>query len=177
MNFQEDFLQYSIKRFENFKDLGDKTFAQLNEKDFFFKPSEESNNIAIIIQHLRGNMISRWTNFLTDDGEKPWRKRDSEFEDKDLQQEELLKLWNEGWKCLFDEMKKLQPEDVTKPILLRSETMPVFDAIMRQFGHVAYHVGQIIVIAKMLKDADWKTLTIPKGKSEEYFEQMRNKKS
>ncbi len=174
MSFEKDFLQHVIKRFENYKELGEKTFEQLNEEYFLFKPSPESNSIAIIVEHLKGNMISRWTNFLTEDGEKPWRKRDAEFEEKIFSENEVINHWNAGWNCLFDEIKKLQPEDLTKTIFIRNEPFPVYDAILRQLAHAAYHVGQIITIAKMIKDANWHSLTIAKGQSEQYLEQMKN---
>lgn len=173
MNFEQNFLHDSIKRFKAYKDLGDKTLDQLNEDDFFFHLSPESNSIAIIIQHLYGNMLSRWTNFLTEDGEKSWRKRDEEFKEMYVSKEDLLSFWNEGWKCLLNAVESLKAEDVTKTIHIRTEPLSVCDAMLRQLAHVAYHVGQVITIAKMIKDKDWKSLSIPKGQSNEFNEKMK----
>jgi len=135
---QETFLQDCIKRFEYYKSLGDKTFDQLEEQDFFFKPSPDSNSIAIIIQHMYGNMLSRWTNFLTEDGEKDWRKRDAEFQDMQLSKQDLISFWNEGWKVLLDTLKSLKPEDLTKIIYIRTEPLVVYDAIIRQPYYVEF---------------------------------------
>lgn len=173
MNFEQGFLKDVIKRFNNYKQLGDKTFEQLKEEDFFFLPSPDSNSIAIIIQHMYGNMFSRWTNFLTEDGEKDWRKRDAEFEPADASKEDLISFWNEGWKCLLQTLESLKEEDVVKTIHIRSEPLFAYDAILRQLAHYAYHVGQIITIARMIKDKDWKSLSIPKGSSQQYNEKMQ----
>ncbi|MGN6618387.1 MAG: DUF1572 family protein [Ilyomonas sp.] len=173
MNFEQGFLQDVIKRFNNYKQLGDKTFEQLKEEDFFFLPSPDSNSIAIIIQHMYGNMLSRWTNFLTEDGEKDWRKRDAEFEPADATKDDLFSFWNEGWKCLLQTLQSLKEDDLMKTIHIRSEPLFAYDAILRQLAHYAYHVGQIITIARMIKDKDWKSLSIPKGSSQQYNEKMQ----
>ncbi len=170
---QNTFLQDCIKRFEYYKSLGDKTFEQLEEKDLFFKPSPESNSIAIIIQHMYGNMLSRWTNFLTEDGEKEWRKRDAEFEEMQISKQDLLSFWNEGWKVLLDTLKSLLPEDLTKTIHIRTEPLIVYDAIIRQMAHYPYHVGQIVQIGKMIRDKEFKSLSIPKGESQQFNQQMQ----
>lgn len=172
---QNTFLQDCIKRFEYYKSLGDKTFEQLEEKDFFFKPSSESNSIAIIIQHMYGNMLSRWTNFLTEDGEKEWRKRDAEFEEMQISKQDLLSFWNEGWKVLLDTLKSLQPQDLTKTIHIRTEPLIVYDAIIRQMAHYPYHVGQIVQIGKMIRDKEFKSLSIPKGESQQFNNQMQQR--
>ncbi len=164
MQFEESFLTEMEKRFKSCKSLGDETFKQLEENDFYFKPSEESNSIAIIVQHMYGNMMSRFTNFLTEDGEKQWRKRDAEFEASDTTTKDLLDFWNTGWNCVFKAIADLKPEDLTKTVYIRSEPLVVFDALIRQFGHYAYHAGQIVMIGKMLKDKNWKSLSIPKAK-------------
>lgn len=173
MNFEQGFLKDVIKRFNNYKQLGDKTFDQLKEEDFFFLPSPDSNSIAIIIQHMYGNMLSRWTNFLTEDGEKSWRKRDAEFEPAQTSKDDLLSLWNEGWKCLLQTLESLKEEDVMKTIHIRTEPLFAYDAILRQLAHYSYHVGQIITIARMIRDKEWKSLSIPKGNSKEYNEKMK----
>ncbi len=172
---QDTFLKDCIKRFEYYKSLADKTFDQLEEKDFFFKPSPDSNSIAIIIQHMYGNMLSRWTNFLTEDGEKDWRNRDSEFNEMQISKQDLLSFWNEGWKVLIDTLKSLTPEDLDKTIHIRTEPLIVYDAIIRQMAHYPYHVGQIITIAKMIKDKDFKSLSIPKGESQQFNQQMQQR--
>ncbi|MBA4197764.1 MAG: hypothetical protein C0459_09440 [Chitinophaga sp.] len=173
MQLQQGFLKDVIKRFKAYKDLGDKTFEQLEERDFFFKPSSESNNIAIIIQHLHGNMLSRWTNFLTEDGEKEWRKRDAEFDDITHTKASLINLWNEGWACLLNTLENLQPDDLLKTITIRTEPLLVYDAILRQLAHYPYHVGQIVFIGTVIKNENWKSLSIPKGGSHAYLERVK----
>ena len=159
------FLESAIKRSTYYKELGDKTFEQLSDKDFHFIPAEECNSIAIIIQHMHGNMLSRWTDFLTSDGEKEWRKRDAEFEDQNFNKEQLINLWEEGWKCFLDVLRSLSDADLEKIIHIRNEPLSVIDAINRQLAHYPYHVGQIIYVAKIIKNKDWQNLSVPKGKS------------
>jgi len=159
------FLESAIKRVSYYKDLGDKTFVQLTENDFHFTSSEDCNSIATIIQHMHGNMLSRWTDFLTSDGEKEWRNRDAEFEDQNLNKEELITLWEQGWNCFLEALKSLSNNDLEKTIYIRSEALSVVDGINRQLAHYPYHVGQIIFIAKMIKNKDWQNLSIPKGRS------------
>jgi len=171
MSFEEEFLKDITKRFQSYKSLGDKTFEQLNEKDFFYQPSTESNSIAIIIQHIHGNLMSRFTNFLTEDGEKPWRKRDEEFEQMKISKEEVLSLWNEGWNNLLNTIKSLHTDDVMKKVSIRNEQMYAYDALLRALAHVAYHVGQIVYLGKAIKDTAWETLSIPKRKSKQFNEQ------
>ncbi len=164
MTFEQIFKADIRKRFLSYKEMGDKTFAQLSEQDFFFIPSSENNSIAINIQHMHGNMLSRFTNFLTEDGEKKWRQRDAEFEPVVLQSVQLLQLWNEGWACVFDAIDQLQDKDFSGTITIRHEPLSVCDALLRQLAHYAYHVGQIVFIAKMIKGESWKTLSIPRKK-------------
>ncbi|MFW2475954.1 MAG: DUF1572 family protein [Sediminibacterium sp.] len=173
MHFEAGFLKDSIKRFKYYKELGDHTFAQLEEKDFFFQPSAESNTIAVIVQHMYGNMLSRWTNFLTEDGEKEWRKRDAEFENTPLSKEDVLSFWNEGWNCLLKTLESLQPEDLMKTVTIRTEPLTVYDAILRQLAHYPYHVGQIVYVGRMIRDTDWKSLSIPKGESLSYLASVK----
>ena len=168
MQTEAAFLESSIKKFRFQKNLGDKTFAQLEDKDLFFKPSAESNSIAIIVQHMTGNMLSRWTNFLTEDGEKPWRERDKEFEDVFESREQLMSAWNKGWDCLFNAMESVKADDLVKTISIRRESMSVIDAVIRQIDHYGYHMGQVVLIGKIIRDDRWQTLSIPKGKSSEY---------
>ena len=167
------FLKDAIKRFNYYKDLGDKTFEQLDQADFFYSPDSESNSIAIIIQHLYGNMLSRWTNFLTEDGEKHWRKRDAEFEAMQCSKADLLNFWNDGWKCLIETLESLEADDLLKTVTIRTEPLLVYDAILRQLAHYPYHVGQIVYLGRMIKKLNWKSLSIPKGDSAAYFEQVK----
>jgi hypothetical protein len=163
-----------IKRFKAYKDLGDKTFDQLEEKDFFGQPSAESNSIAIIIQHMYGNAMSRWTNFLTEDGEKEWRKRDAEFELMNVSKQDLISLWNTGWATMFQTLESLTEEDLEKTIYIRSEPHKAFDAILRQLAHYSYHVGQIVYLGRLSKGEEWKSLSIPKGQSSQFNEKMKH---
>lgn len=170
-----NFLQDAIKRFKYYKELGDKTFAQLNDADVLFQPSPDSNSIAIIVQHLYGNMLSRWTNFLTEDGEKEWRKRDGEFEAMTLSKADVLSFWNSGWDCLIKTLESLTEADLEKTITIRSEPLQVYDAILRQLAHYPYHVGQIVTIGKMIKDDAFTTLSIAKNKSKDFNDSMGHK--
>jgi hypothetical protein len=175
MKPEEAFLQSSIRKFKGQKSLGEKTFAQLEEKDLFYKPSQESNSIAVIVHHIAVIMLSRWTNFLTEDGEKPWRERDKQFEDSFETKEQIMDAWNKGWQCVFNTMENLNGPDVMRTITIRGKPLLVMDAIIRQIDHYGYHVGQIVFIGKMLKDENWQTLSIAKRKSGEYNKQMTNK--
>jgi hypothetical protein len=156
------FLESAIKRFREYKTLGDKTFAQLAGKDLHFQPNEASNSIAIIIQHMHGNMISRWTNFLNEDGEKDWRQRDEEFEVNDLSPEQLIQKWEEGWNLLFRTLGSLTAEDLLKQITIRQQPLVVVDAINRQLAHYSTHVGQIVYLGKWIRGNQWTSLSIPK---------------
>ena len=170
------FLQSVTKRLTYYKDLGDKTFEQLNEADFHFTPNAESNCVALIIQHMAGNMLSRWTDFLTTDGEKDWRNRDTEFQEQNLTKQQLIDLWQKGWNCLLSSLNSLTEEDLLKTIYIRSEGLLVVDAINRQLAHYPYHVGQIIYLAKVIKNEDWQNLSIAKGLSKQFNNQMQTKR-
>lgn len=158
-------------QFRRLKALGEKAFAQVSDEAHFHVVLDgESNSLAVLIQHLRGNMLSRWTDFLTTDGEKPSRKRDTEFDrDRKLTSNELLDAWNEGWDCLFKTLATLQPSDLQKTITIRGEGHSVLEAIQRQLTHCAYHVGQIVFLAKHLEAGGWESLSIPRGQSEKFF--------
>ena len=168
MNIATELLSSWIKRFKEYKTLGDKTFTQLTDEEMHHQPNDASNSIAIIIQHMNGNMLSRWTNFLTEDGEKEWRKRDEEFEVHSVSKEKLLALWGEGWKVFLDTLESLQEDDLLKTVTIRTQPLLVIDAINRQLAHYSYHVGQIVYIGRWLKDKDWQSLSIPKGNSNAY---------
>lgn len=169
------YLDSAIKRFLTYKTLGDMTFAQLEEKDFYYAPSEESNSIAVIIQHLHGNMVSRWTNFLSEDGEKPGRNRDEEFSPPDASMQELIAQWEKGWRCLIETLRSLKEEDLTKTITIRHEPLIVIDAINRQLAHYPHHVGQIVYLGKMIRDQHWRSLSIPKGASHAFNTDMEKR--
>lgn len=157
------FLNTTISRMKSYRDLAEKAMAQVNDQDLDKIPYEDGNSIAIIVKHMAGNMLSRWTNFLTEDGEKPWRQRDEEFEQPGLSREELLKLWANGWSCYLDAMAGLQEEDLLKTITIRQESLLVIDAMQRQVGHYSYHIGQIITLARFFKGKAWTSLSIPRG--------------
>src|SRR3954471_15463427 len=162
------YLQTSIRRLRYYKLLGEQTFGQLSDADFQYTPNEASNSIAVIIQHVSGNMLSRWTNFLTEDGEKAWRNRDKEFEMRNYTKQQLLDMWEKGWRCFLNALTALTENDLLKTIYIREEPLLVIDAINRQLAHYPYHVGQILYIGKLIKDANWQSLSIEKGKSEAY---------
>ena len=163
-----DFIKSALRQFEYYKSLADKTFEQVEDEKLFYKYNENSNSIAILVQHLWGNMMSRWTDFLTSDGEKEWRDRDAEFEEVVKTREELLTKWNEGWECLFNALHSLKEEDFSKTVYIRNQGHSVMEAINRQLAHYPYHIGQIVFYAKMLKNGQWESLSIPKNKSGDY---------
>lgn len=163
-----DYLTSIIKQFEYYKLLGEKTFEQLTDEQLFWKYNEESNSISIIVKHLWGNMLSRWTDFLISDGEKTWRQRDAEFENDFNSRAELLQKWAEGWDCLFNAIRPLTENDLAKEIYIRNMGHTVVEAINRQLAHYAYHVGQIVLIGKMLCNDRWTSLSIPRGNSNAY---------
>lgn len=163
-----EYLQTAIRRLRYYKLLGEKTFEQLTDADFHYVPNETSNSIAVIIQHVSGNMLSRWTNFLTEDGEKAWRNRDEEFEVHHYSKQQLLELWEKGWQCFLNALTSLTENDLLKTIYIREEPLLVIDAINRQLAHYPYHVGQILYMGKQIKDANWQSQSIEKGQSEAY---------
>ena len=161
-------LKNTISVFDYYKTLGEKAMAQITDEALFHMPDEKSNSISVIVKHLHGNMLSRWTDFLTTDGEKEWRDRDSEFEETIETRDEVMKQWNEGWACVFSALNTLHPEDFDKTVYIRNMGQTVLEAIMRQMAHYAYHIGQIVYLARLFNEGDWKTLTIPKGGSATY---------
>jgi len=165
---KNSYLDSVLKQFKYYKSLGDKTIAQLNEEELKKEFVQDSNSIAIIIKHLAGNMLSRWTNFLTEDGEKDWRQRDDEFINTLETKAEIKALWNKGWECLFQALEPLDEDDLEKIIYIRNHGHTVTEAINRQTMHYAYHIGQIVFLGKLLKGENWQSLSIPKGKSSAY---------
>lgn len=169
------FLESAIKRLRYYKELGERCFEQLDETQFHYQPNPQSNSIAVIIQHMAGNMLSRWTNFLSSDGEKEWRNRDLEFEEQLLPKEQLIGYWQNGWDCCLGALRSLTAEDLAKTIYIRHERISVTDAINRQITHYPYHVGQIVYLGKILAGNKWEPLSIPKGYSEQFNRQMKSK--
>lgn len=161
----QSYLESIKKQFEYYKMLGDKSMEQVPKDKLFWQYNNESNSIAIIVNHIAGNMLSRWTDFLTADGEKEWRNRDAEFENVLKTKSDVLQRWNEGWECLFQAMNSLTEEDLDKIIYIRNQGHTVVEAINRQLAHYPYHVGQLVFIAKMITNNEWKSLSIPKGNS------------
>ncbi len=173
----ESYLESVRKQLLYYKKLGEGAMDQLSDEQLFWQFNEESNSIAIIVQHLTGNMLSRFTDFLNTDGEKSWRNRDEEFVNHLRNREELRSCWNKGWDCVMNAISSLSDADLEHIVYIRNEGHTVTEAINRQLAHYPYHVGQIIYIAKMLKDAEWKTLSIARSKSREFNEgKFLNKK-
>lgn len=162
------YLDSLLKQLLYYKQLGDKAMSQLNDEALFWQYNEESNSIAIIVQHLAGNMKSRFTDFLTSDGEKSWRNRDAEFEPIIHNRTSLEQEWESGWKVVLDTIKSLTDDDLNTIIYIRNEGHTVMEALNRQLAHYPYHIGQMVFIAKMLKDKDWQSLSIPKNASSSY---------
>lgn len=163
-----EYLNSIKKQFEYYKSVGERTFDQLDEKDVFWQFNEESNSIAIIVNHLWGNMKSRWTDFLISDGEKEWRNRDLEFESEISSKDELLVKWNDGWKCLFNALDSVNRANFETKVYIRNQSHSIVEAINRQFAHYSYHIGQIVYIGRMIKGDQWTSLTIPKGESSDF---------
>ncbi|MGA9994030.1 MAG: DinB family protein [Pyrinomonadaceae bacterium] len=159
----------SIKfEYQRYKSLAEGALAQIKDDDVHKVLGEDGNSIAVTMNHLSGNLKSRFTNFLTEDGEKPWRNRDEEFEEKLEDRAVLLKRWDESWSILFDEINSLKDSDLSKVVKIRGKDSTVSDALHRSLAHLAYHVGQIVLIARAHVGAEWQSLSIPRGKSQEY---------
>lgn len=165
MNFTENFLESARFEFQRSKTLGDKTFAQLGEADILWKYQETDNSISQIVKHISGNMLSRWTNFLSEDGEKPWRHRDTEFEEPFTTKTEMIAAWEKGWQCLFDAIASINSDNFNSLVKIRNDDHTIVEAVNRQLAHYANHVGQIVLLGKMIKKDNWVSLSIPKGES------------
>lgn len=161
---KNNFLESSLKQFEYYKGLGEKTFERIPADKVSWQYNEECNSIATIVKHMWGNMLSRWTDFLATDGEKSWRQRDAEFENAITSKAELISKWDEGWACFFKAMNTLTDDDLDKKVFIRGIEHTVTDAINRQLAHYAYHVGQIVFIGKMICNDKWESLSIPRKK-------------
>jgi hypothetical protein len=170
--FTTSYLKDSIDLFRYYKKLGERAMAQCPDEGLFAMLDAESNSIAIVVKHMAGNMRSRWTDFITSDGEKPDRNRDTEFEAPPTTRTELMEMWERGWKLLFGALEPLSDAELTRTITIRTEPHSVMQAINRQVAHYSYHVGQIVYLARHFARDKWQTLTIPKKKSAEFNRQV-----
>ncbi len=167
------YLDEALRSLRGHKRLAEGAMAQVSDEEFFRQLDPEANSIAILVKHLAGNMRSRFTDFLSSDGEKPDRNRDQEFLlDAGTRRAEVMRWWEEGWACVFAAVQPLQPEDLARTVTIRGDAHSVLMAIHRQVAHYAYHVGQIVLLAKHMRGAEWKSLSIPRGKSEEFNARM-----
>ncbi|MDQ3816643.1 MAG: DUF1572 domain-containing protein [Acidobacteriota bacterium] len=172
------YLEDSISSFRAYKKLAERAIEQVTDEEFFRALDEEANSIAVIVKHMAGNMLSRWTDFLTTDGEKPDRNRDMEFViTPQTTRAEMLEFWEEGWRCTFDAIEALKPEDAMRKVLIRGKEHTVIEAINRQQTHYSYHIGQIVFLAKHFKSAGWKSLSIPRNKSADFNAYLADKAS
>lgn len=164
------YLDSAKNRLLSYRELAEKTFRQLNDRQIHWQPAGQPNNIYIIVKHMSGNMLSRFTDFLTSDGEKPWRQRDAEFIDDapDATMADMLQMWNKGWDCLISTLDSLQEEDLGKTVYIRTEPHTVMDALNRQLSHYPYHVGQIVYLGKIMRTEGWESLSIPVGQSQQF---------
>lgn len=175
MNLSAHYLEEIRRQLQGYKRLADGALAQISEEEFFRELDPESNSIAIVVKHMAGNMRSRFTDFLTTDLEKPDRNRDQEFEVGTADRAALLKSWEQGWKAVFDTLDGLKPEDVERTVTIRSEPHTVLQALNRALAHLAMHVGQIVYLAKYFRSEKWTTLSVPRGKTDEFNAKMREK--
>ncbi|MDN5204475.1 DUF1572 domain-containing protein [Fulvivirgaceae bacterium BMA10] len=173
---KNNYLESIIKQFEYYKQLGEKAIDQVNDEQLNWQFNPESNSIATIVKHLWGNMLSRWTDFLNTDGEKEWRNREAEFDNDISERNELMQKWEEGWDCLLNSLNSLKEDDLEKIIYIRNQGHTVVEAINRQLAHYSYHIGQVVFLARMLAGGDWKSLSIPRGKSQQYNAQKFSQK-
>jgi hypothetical protein len=177
---QNSYLESIKKQITYYKSLGDKTFNQLTQEELFYQYNQESNSIAVIAKHIAGNMLSRWTNFFTEDGEKSWRNRDDEFVNTFSTKEEMIAYWEKGWDCFLNTINSLKENDLEKIIYIRNQGHTVTEAINRQICHYPYHIGQIVFLGKMLQNEKWVSLSIPKNASknfnQEKFSQEKSRK-
>jgi hypothetical protein len=172
LEFTTSYLEDSLTLFRYYKKLGEQAMAQATDEQLFATLDPEANSIAIIVKHIAGNMRSRWTDFLTSDGEKPDRHRDTEFEDAPATREALIALWQAGWDCLFRALEPLSEADLGRPVVIRGEAHSVMQAINRQVAHYACHVGQIVLLAKHYQRAQWRSLSVPRGKSADFNQRV-----
>lgn len=171
----ENYHSDAVTSFRNYKRMAERAIEQVSDEEFFQAIDAEANSIAVIVKHIAGNLVSRWTDFLTSDGEKPDRHRDTEFEMIGDTRESLMQFWERGWQVLFDAIEPLTPEDFSKNVTIRGEPHSIVEAINRQVTHYAYHIGQIVLLAKHFRTSEWKTLSIPKNRSAEFNQFLSQK--
>lgn len=173
LKFTTSYLEDSPSLFRYYKRLAEAAMVQVTDDQLFAVLDPEMNSIALIVKHLTGNMRSRWTDFLTSDGEKPDRNRDDEFIEPPSSREEIMRMWDSGWSCVFSALEPLSPEDMTRTVFIRGEAHSVMQAISRQFAHYAYHCGQIVFLAKHFQHSQWKSPTVPRGQSARFNQQVK----
>lgn len=173
----ENYKTDAVQSFRNYKKLAERAIEQVSDDEFFRSIDVEANSIAVVVKHLAGNLHSRWSDFLTADGEKADRNRDTEFEVIDDTRESLMQFWESGWQTLFNAIEPLSVEDFSKTITIRGEPHSIVEAINRQLTHYAYHIGQIVLLAKHFRSAEWKTLSVPKKKSAEFNQFLADEQS
>ena len=172
LRFTTSYVEDSLTLFRYYKNLAERAMAQATDEQLAAVLDCEMNSIAVIVKHMTGNMRSRWTGFLTSDGEKPDRHRDSEFVDPPVTREALLKVWEEGWNCLFQSLESLTEADLQQTVKIRGEAHSVMQAINRQIAHYSYHCGQIVLLAKHFNYAGWQSLSVPRGRSETFNQRV-----
>lgn len=175
--FFENYRNDALQSFRNYKKLADRAVEQVSDEEFFSAIDEEANSIAIIVKHIAGNLRSRWTDFLTSDGEKPDRHRDTEFEMIADTRESLMSAWEQGWTILFDAIEPLTEDDFAKTVPIRGEPHTIVEAINRQLTHYSYHVGQIVLLAKHFRSTEWKSLSVHKNRSAEFNQYLAEKQA
>jgi hypothetical protein len=168
LQFTTSYLEDAIALFRHYKKLAEGAIAQVSDAQLYESPDLESNSIALIVKHMAGNMSSRWTDFLTSDGEKPWRNRDCEFETPPLTRVALMEMWEQGWATLFESLTSLAESDLSRTVTIRGEAHSVMQAINRQLAHYPYHCGQIVFLAKHLQHENWQSLSVPRGQSQQF---------
>lgn len=171
----QNYVSDAESTFRAYKAMAEKALAQISDAEFFSSPDEESNSPAIIVKHIAGNQRSRWRNFLTEDGEKPDRDRDSEFVEAGQSRDQMMDAWELGWALVFKAVKGLGPEDLARKVLIRSQEHTVIEALNRQLTHYAYHIGQLVYACKAFRRSDWKTLSVPRNRSADFNEFMENR--
>lgn len=172
LKFTTSYIEDSLSLFRYYKKLGEGAMAQVTDEQLLAALDPEMNSIAQIVKHMAGNMRSRWTDFLTSDGEKPDRHRDSEFEQPPATRQALMEMWEAGWKCIFTALEPLSDSDLGRTVLIRGEAHSVMQAVNRQLAHYAYHAGQIVFLAKHLQHAGWKSLSVPRGQSGKFNQRV-----
>ncbi len=173
LNFTTSYLEDALSLFRYYKRVGEAAMAQVTDEQLFAVLDPEMNSIALIVKHLSGNMRSRWTDFLTSDGEKPDRNRDAEFEEPPSGREEMMRMWESGWSCVFSALEPLSSQDMTRQVFIRGEPHSAMQAVSRQLAHYAYHSGQIVFLAKHFQHSHWESPTIPRGQSAKLNHQLK----